>query len=192
LQATPGDGRAVVRWTPPGSTATPITHYVVTPYLGTSALSSRVVTSAKTSDVVSGLVNGKTYRFRVVAETPTGSGPPSQPTNAVTIGVPTAPTSVTAVARAGKAELHWKAPTTTNGSRITAYVVTVYRNGVALPARVFSPDSSRVTITGLAAGHSYTFRVAARNHRGLGPQSSPSNKVAPSIALMEALLSWFL
>jgi len=163
---------------------------VVTPYLGTSALSAHVVAAAHTSDVVSGLVNGRTYRFRVTAETQTGSGPPSKPTNAVTIGVPAAPTSVTAVVRAGKAELHWNAPTTTNGSRITAYVVTPYRNGVALPARVFSPDSTHARVTGLIAGRSYTFRVAARNHRGLGPQSSPSNTITPAIALMQALLSW--
>jgi len=164
---------------------------VVTPYLGASALSAHVVAAAKTSDVISGLANGKTYRFRVTAETESGSGPPSKPTNPVTIGVPTAPTSVTAVVRARKAELHWKAPIT-NGSRITAYVVTPYRNGVALPARVFSPDVTHANITGLIPGRSYTFRVAARNHRGLGPQSSPSNVVTPAIALVQALLSWFL
>jgi len=151
-----------------------------------------VVAAAKTSDVISGLANGKTYRFRVIAETQAGSGPPSKPTNAVTIGVPTAPTSVTAVVRSRKAELHWKAPGATNGSRITAYVVTPYRNGVALPARVFSPDSTHATVTGLIPGRSYTFRVAARNHRGLGPQSSASNTVTAALALVQALLSWFL
>jgi hypothetical protein len=96
------------------------------------------------------------------------------------------------VVRARKAELRWKAPSTTNGSRITAYVVTPYRNGVALPARVFSPDSTHATVTGLIPGRNYTFRVAARNHRGLGPQSSASNSVKAALALMQALLSWIL
>ena len=194
LVATPGDGRAVVHWkTAPGHRVAPITDYVVTPYIGTSALLSHVVRSATTSDVVSGLVNGKTYRFRVTAETESGSGPPSDPTNAVTIGVPTAPTSVTAVSQAGRTEVRWKAPTATNGSRITAYVVTPYRNGVALPTRAFSPHATHAKFAGLATGHSYTFRVAARNHRGLGPQSSPSNKVTPGVAaFVQAMLSWFL
>ena len=124
-----------------------------------------------------GLVNGKTYRFRVSARTEHGTGPAAGPTNAVTIGVPTAPVSVTAVARAGKAEVRWKAPSTTNGSAITAYVVTPYRDGVAAPARVLSAHSTKAEIAGLAAGRSYTFRVAAENHRGTGPQSSASNAV---------------
>ncbi|MGO9875969.1 MAG: fibronectin type III domain-containing protein [Acidimicrobiia bacterium] len=194
LVATPGNGRAVVRWkTAPGRGVAPITDYVVTPYIGTSALLSHVVRSATTSDVVSGLVNGKTYRFRVTAETKSGTGPPSDPTNAVTIGVPTAPMSVTAAAQSSGTEVRWKAPTTTNGSRITAYVVTPYRNGVALPARVFSPHATHAKFAGLAAGHSFTFRVAARNHRGLGPQSSPSNNVMPGVAaFVQAMLSWFV
>ena len=94
--ATPGDGRAMVRWTAPdASGVSAITDYVVTPYFGSSAL-ARVVKAASTSGVVSGLVNGRTYRFTVTAETESGTGPPSDPTDAVTIGVPTAPTAVTA------------------------------------------------------------------------------------------------
>jgi fibronectin type 3 domain-containing protein len=172
-----------------------VTHYVVTPYLGSSALASHVVKSGKTSDVVSGLVNGKTYRFRVTAKTDHGSGPPSGPTNAVTIGVPTAPTAVTAVSRAGRIVVRWKAPTTTNGSRLTAYIVTPYRNGKALPARMLSPQATVAKIAGLTAGRTYTFRVAALNHRGLGSQSPASNRsvaiAAHNFAVVHALLSWF-
>jgi predicted RNA-binding protein with TRAM domain len=138
-----------------------------------------MVAPARTDDVVSGLANGTTYRFRVTAETSRGSGPPSGPTNAVTVGVPTAPTGVTAAARAGKAELRWKAPSAVNGSRLTAYVVTPYRNGVAQSPRLFSAQSTRAKIAGLKAGQSYTFRVAATNHRGTGPQSASSNAVTP-------------
>ena len=178
LSATPGDGRAVVRWAAP-SGGPSVTDYVVTTYVGSSAIGAHMVAPGHTNDVVSGLANGRTYRFRVTAETRGGSGPPSQPTNAVTIGVPTAPTGVTAAARAGKAELRWKAPVAVNGSRLTAYFVTPYRNGVALSARKFSAQTTRAKIAGLKAGQSYTFRVAAANHRGTGPQSEPSDSVTP-------------
>ena len=171
-----------------------MTDYEVTPYLGSSALGARVVPAGITSAVVPGLVNGKTYRFRVSARTEHGTGPAAGPTNAVTIGVPTAPVSVTAVARAGKVEVRWKAPSATNGSAITAYVVTPYRNGVAAPARVLSAHSTKAEIAGLTAGRSYTFRVAAENHRGTGPQSSASSAVVARASrfaeLVQSLLSW--
>ena len=65
LSATPGDGQALLRWAAAGGSGdSRIIGYVVMPYLGSFALQPRVVMSARTSDVVSGLVNGLTYRFR--------------------------------------------------------------------------------------------------------------------------------
>jgi hypothetical protein len=143
------------------------------------------------------LVNGLTYRFRVAAETKRGTGPRSLPTNPVTVGVPSPPTAVTAAVRGGNAEVKWKAPSTTNGSPITAFVVTPYRDGVAQAAHVLSPHTTNATITGLTAGHSYTFRVAAKNHRGAGPQSSPSNTVtslsmSSHVAFVQVVFGWLL
>jgi large repetitive protein len=185
----------LVRWAAPaGGNGAPVTDYVVTPYLGSSALASRVAPLGTTSTVVPGLVNGKTYRFRVSARTEHGTGPAAGPTNAITIGVPTAPLNVTAVARAGKAAVRWQAPSTTNGSAITAYVVTPYRNGVAVSARVLSGHATSAEIAGLTPGQSYTFRVAAENHRGTGPQSSASSAVVARASrfaeLVQLLLSW--
>jgi large repetitive protein len=180
--AISGDRRATLRWTASGGSGSQIIGYVVMPYLGSYALTPRVITSARTTDVVSGLVNGLTYRFRIAVVTQSAMGPLSVLTNAVTIGVPTAPTAVTALGRAGKAEVRWKAPTTANGSRITAYLVTPYLNGVAQPARVVSPRATAAKIGGLTAGDSYRFRVAAKNLRGTGAQSGPSNAVMPALA----------
>jgi hypothetical protein len=126
--------------------------------------------------VVTGLANGQTYRFRVAAETAYGIGPPSVATNPVTIGAPDAPTAVAAFAMHGKAAVHWSAPGT-NGSRITGYVVTPYRNGVAQRVRLFTSRGTTETMSGLTAGKTYTFSVAAINGRGTGPSSSPSAAV---------------
>jgi hypothetical protein len=73
--------------------------------------------------------------------------------------------------------VQWKAPPVSAGSALTAYVVTPYLNGIAQPARVLSPHATRAKIGGLIAGRTYTFRIAARNRRGEGAQSSPSNAV---------------
>jgi hypothetical protein len=66
--AVAGDGDATVSWSPPvfdGGSA--VTGYVVTPYIGYFALAPQTFSSTATTQVVTGLVNGTTYRFRVRA-----------------------------------------------------------------------------------------------------------------------------
>jgi len=170
------------------SNSQPTIAYVVTPYEGSRPLRPRVFFSAKTSDVVTGLRNGKTYRFTVAAITQTWTGAASGATKAVTVGTPDSPTTVTAAGRGAGATVHWKAPASTNGAPVLEYIVTPYRNGVALRSHVvaartgtrahgFVKQATTLTISGLTAGQKYTFKVAAKNARGVGPQSSTSNPV---------------
>jgi hypothetical protein len=51
---------------------------------------------------------------------------------------------------------------------------------VAQPAITVAGTVTARTITGLTAGKSYTFEVAARNTVGTGVQSAPSNAVVPT------------
>jgi hypothetical protein len=96
-------------------------------------------------------------------------------------GAPAAPTAVTATAGPQRATVYWTAPAD-NGSTITGYgyVITPYKAGVAQPARTFTSTATNEVVTGLTSGTSYTFKVAAKNARGTGPQSSMSNPVTPT------------
>jgi hypothetical protein len=87
--ATAGDGTATINWTAPASDGgSPITGYVVTPYIGYSPQPSTTFNSTATTETLTGLTNGSTYRFRVRAINAIGTGPYSKVTNPVT---PTAP-----------------------------------------------------------------------------------------------------
>ena len=91
---------------------------------------------------------------------------------------PGAPTGVTASAGNGQATVSWTAPASNGGQAIENYVVTPYIGAVAqTPTTVGNVTST--TITGLANGTTYTFKVAARNSFGTGPQSGSSNAVTP-------------
>ncbi|MEP7069258.1 MAG: choice-of-anchor D domain-containing protein, partial [Usitatibacter sp.] len=82
--ATAGNAQATVSFSPPASNGgSPITGYTVTSSPG--GISASGVGSPIT---VTGLLNGTTYTFTVVAANSVGSGPASAPSNAVT---PTAP-----------------------------------------------------------------------------------------------------
>ena len=64
--ATGGNEQATVTWTAPASEgAAPITGYIVTPYIGYVSQGPRYFLSTATSQTITGLTNGVTYRFRV-------------------------------------------------------------------------------------------------------------------------------
>jgi hypothetical protein len=97
----------------------------------------------------------------------------------VKIGVPSAPTHVVATPQPGAAQLTWTAPNN-NGAPITQYVISTYVNGNMQAQQTAYTTASTMTITSLTAGTAYTFKVAARNSYGAGPQSVASNLCTPT------------
>ena len=130
--------------------------------------------STAVTQTVTGLTNGTTYTFKVAAINGYGTGPQSAATSAVTVGAPLAPTSPTATSGNASATVTWVAPAVDNGSAITGYVVTPSINGVAGSARTFNSTAVTQIVTGLTNGTTYTFKVAAINGSGTGPQSAAS------------------
>jgi hypothetical protein len=96
--------------------------------------------------------------------------------------VPGAPTGVTATAGVGGASVSWTAPASNGGSAITGYKVVPYKAGVAQTATTVGAEATTTNVTGLTAGSSYTFKVAAVNAVGTGAESAASNAVTPSAA----------
>ena len=180
--AVAGNASVVLSWAPPSSTGgSAITGYVVIPYVGTTALTSRSFNSTATTQTVTGLTNGTSYRFRVRARNAVGVGPQSAFSAAVTpIGLPGVPTVGTAYAGNGSVVLSWSPPSSDGGSPINGYVVVPYVGSTALNSRTFGSALTTQTVTGLTNGTTYRFRVRARNAAGLGPQSALSAAVIPT------------
>jgi hypothetical protein len=84
VSAVAGNERATVSWAAPDSDGgSPITNYVVTPYIGTTAQTPTTVGNV-TEAVLKGLTNGTTYTFTVRARNAVGDGPESAASNSVT------------------------------------------------------------------------------------------------------------
>ena len=99
--------------------------------------------------------------------------------------VPSAPAAPTAAAGQESATITWVAPAD-GGSPITGYVITPTRNGVVQAAVTVAATPTAATFPGLTVGASYTFRVAAVNVIGTGPQSPASNAVVPLASAPDA------
>jgi titin len=144
--------------------------------VGSTAQTSRTFTSTATSQTITALTNATTYTFRVKAKNGNGVGP-SSVSSPVTVGSPLAPTGVTGSGGNRQAIVQWTAPSSNNGAAVTGYVVTPYLGSTAQTAKTFDSTATTQTVTGLQNANTYTFVVAAKNARGVGPGSSASPPV---------------
>jgi Fibronectin type III domain len=147
----------------------------VTGYTVTRNPGAATQTVTGTSLSISGLSNGTSYSFTVSAVNSVGSGPGST-SNSVTPSAPPptattpgAPQSVASSAGDAGVSLSWGAPVSHGGSAVTGYRVTVLPGGAV---RLVSGLST--SFTGLSNGTLYTFKVAALNAVGAGPEASVS------------------
>jgi predicted lipoprotein with Yx(FWY)xxD motif len=177
--ATPGNGTARVTWVAPANGGAAINQYIVTPFIGTTAQSPRTFNSTAVSQVITNLVNGTIYTFKVKAHNAVGTGANSVASNAVKVGTPAAPAKPLVAPGNALVRVNWVAPAN-NGSAITGYVVTPIKAGVVQTAHTFNTTALTQPITGLTNEANYTFRVAAKNARGVGPMSVASLVVKPT------------
>lgn len=132
---------------------------------------------------VTGLTDGVSYQFEVLATNNLGSSALSAPSNTVTpfaVTPPGAPTNVVALAGNASASVAWTAPPS-NGAPITSNTVTALVGGVSTGiTTVVSGTATGAIVSGLTNGTTYTFTVFATNAAGNGPASAPSAPVTPA------------
>jgi uncharacterized delta-60 repeat protein len=118
--------------------------------------------------VAAGYTVSGTYKFGVARLL--GQGPAAT--------VPDTPTGVTAAAGDGQASVSWVAPSSDGGNAILQYTIDVISPAGDFTAFADGSDTS-ATISGLANGAQYRFRVSASNNVGTGAPSDPSEVVTP-------------
>jgi hypothetical protein len=195
LTATPGDGTVALTWQPALGNGTPVTGYEVEVSPPPAGQEQITPVGAATSHQFTGLTNGTTYTFTVMAVNAAGDSPWSLGVTTVPFGKPlttAAPTAVGAAVPDPSATLaitvSWPSVTGTaaNGSPVTGYTVYEYEadsssgsfGGTAAATQVLSADTDSISFTVTNNGSWYEFAVIATNAAGASAQSPLS---APAI-----------
>jgi hypothetical protein len=189
IVATRGRGVVTVSWTTPVSTVgVRITDYRVQQSTngGLSWVTVRDGVSTSTRTVVSGLVMGRDYIFRVSSVGRFGAGDSSSPSRVVVPAtVPSVPVGLLATAGIGQVALSWRAPTSSGGSPISQYIVQYSPSaGRWITSTTVGSNTTTATVSGLLANRSYSFRVLAVNDMG----NSPASRVVVARTLRPAVV----
>ena len=174
-----GNGSATLTWTAPNDNGSPITdydyHYRNHTDGGSWTEYEPNDTSTATTRSLTGLTNGKEYRFRVRAGNAGGDSNWSWPLVSAIVGAPAlvASPTLTQVNTSGRIRVAWTAPST-NGSAITGYSVW-HREGQGAWTEVTGVTGAATSHElDLSTGKTYTIGVEAHNAHGGSNVSSTS------------------
>ena len=173
VAVTAGDTTASVSFDAPlNSGGTAIVYYTATATSSTNSANTRTVTSSASPIALTGLTNGDSYRFTVVAS---NSGLDGVSSVAVSLS-PTTPTNVQVTAGDQRAQVSWT-PAFVYGEPNDSYVVTASPDGATCTAVAVT----NCILTGLSNGTAYTVRVVAVNTAGSSAASVASSSFTPQI-----------
>lgn len=177
LAAATGNTQISLSWTAPNSNGgSALTQYLVYGrFTGSSTFNQVATTSpSQTTSTVTGLTNGQSYDFEIIAQNAIGTSTPSIAVSSTPATVPSAPTGVTAFPGNAQATVNFT-PGSNGGSAILFYTASSSPGGFAATS-----SGSSITVTGLPNGTAYTFTVTATNAAGTSATSAASNSVTPA------------
>jgi hypothetical protein len=178
VTAAPDNASATVTWLATVIGGQTVVGYTLYVYQGGNVVRSIAVSASATTVIVSSLTNGVTYQFAVAANLGSSSTAQSGLSNAVTpfsppgsVNQPSNPRNAIAVAGVGQATLNWLVPSSTGGSPITSYLITVRdaTDKITVKTLLVYGSATSAVVSGLQAGLQYRFRVQATNAAGSSP-----------------------
>jgi large repetitive protein len=199
--ATPGNASVTLKWLAPSNNGGLTVDYDVEQADSSSGPWTPIANPTGLSHTATGLTNGTSYWFRIVAHNALGWSAASTPVTATPRTVPTEPLSLTASAGDGSVYLTWSPPSNDGGAKIDKYVIRKAPTPAGPWEDVDDPTASGYTLPGLTNGTAYWFHLAAHNPAGWGPPSAPVSAVpvgvpgAPrnltaTVANNQATLKW--
>ena len=156
-----------------------------------SDLHGHTCTTSTLTCTVSGLTNGVSYVFYVVAFNSRGNSVPSNSNLVIPATTPGAPGITSVVAGNRNVVVTFTSPTTTGGAALGYYDYSV-DGGTTWQSGQYRTKNTALTITGLINGTSYSVKIRARNTVGAGAASVATSAVpftTPGKTLVQTILT---
>ena len=183
LHGTRGNTTATLMWNPPSSNGgAAISSYLVTDLHGHTCSTSTFTCT------VTGLTNGVSYVFYVVASNSRGNSPNSNSNLVIPATVPGVPTIVSMVPGNKTVVVTFTAPTSNGGAALGYYDYSL-DGGTTWLSGQYRTKGSVITITGLVNGTSYSVKIRARNTVGPGTGTSATTVIPFTVASAPAIRS---
>lgn len=167
LTAIAGDSYVSLQWTPVSGTAS-YNIYISDSESGAYVASATTIASPYK---VSGLINGKTYFFKIAGVNTAGTGALSQPPVSATpnapVNVPVAVTGLGANGGDAKVDLFWDV-----SPDASSYRVYISETDSGPYTVIGNTSLTSYSVTGLVNDKVYRFKVSAVNSAGEGPQGA--------------------
>lgn len=188
----PTDGSAALTWTAPASNGgMTITSYKAIAYGGIDNQPSgqscnSTGNPAAATCTITGLTNGGSYYFKVIATNGVGdSSPSTQSGYYQPFGTPPTPTNLAGSPGNGYVDLNWQIPQNNSGISINGFTVranplTVMPGGN--PECYVNPDVTSCRISGLTNGTAYTFAIRVQTIYGAGTFGPETSDYTPTAA----------
>uniref|UniRef100_A0A7N6FJN7 Myomesin 1b n=1 Tax=Anabas testudineus TaxID=64144 RepID=A0A7N6FJN7_ANATE len=175
----------VLSWKPPGEKGLEgVMYYVEKVYYTSWQRVNTEIPVKSPRFALFDLAEGKSYRFRVRCCNSAGVGEPSDPTEATTVDIPSAPGKVVPTRNTDTSVVvSWEA------SRDAKELIGYYIEGSIVGSQVWEPcnnkpvNATRFICHGLITGEKYVFRVRAVNAAGLSQFSQESEPVEVKAAI---------
>jgi hypothetical protein len=194
-------------WSAPASNGgSPVIDYSIEWDNGTSTFTTLASGVTALTYTKTGVTSGVTYQFKVAARNSIGLSVYSGSISIIAAVVPSVPNSLTrdnANTDSTQVAFTWSAPSSNGGSAVIDYSVYWDSGSNSWSLLASGVTSLSYTKTGVTAGQTYQFTVAARNAVGSSPQTSafsivaanvPSQPAAPTTALdggqTNVIVSW--
>ena len=175
LSVSPGNRQATLTFTGPSSNGgAAITNYEYSVNDGIT-WSPRTPVSVASPAVISGLINGTTYRVRLRAINAAGSGAASEALLVQPRTGSTPPVQVSGVPGDRQVRVVWRAPLDTGGLPVLGYRAVAQPSGRSCT----TTGAATCVISGLNNGGWYRFIVAATTEIGTTDASAPSPVIIP-------------
>jgi len=179
LIAIPNNEEIHLSWTASDDNGSPITSYKIIKWqTGSNVFTTFPNLSIVTDATATGLKNGVSYSFKVIAVNSIGESTDSNIASATplasttTVDIPSAVYDLMATRGDAKVILSWTKPNE-NGSPLTSNVITYWKIGTNdFKKKTLAGTATSVQITGLTNDVSYAFKINSVNAIGKSPDSN--------------------